>query len=228
MTAVIRFIIDIEGWIYFFAIIGIIINIFRMVIFVQKWRVSQFGLEREIARKKIITSITTIALLAFLILAELFFTSYSSAKLLSMEALATPTIDVMATPTVPFNLGQTGQDQAPDSFTETSTPEAGGCIPEQLEWISPQADDEIRGVIQLIGTVNVTNLGFYKYEYKALSAQDWTTIAGGNVSVIEGELGGSWDTENVIPGDYQLRLVVTDNQAVELPACVIPIRIAAP
>jgi hypothetical protein len=42
--------------------------------------------------------------------------------------------------------------------------------------------------------------------------------------VVQGSL-GQWDTTSVPPGDYQLRLVVTDNQGQALPACVISVRV---
>ena len=37
---------------------------------------------------------------------------------------------------------------------------------------------------------------------------------------------GQWDTGTLAPGDYQLRLVVSDNQGQALPACVITVRVS--
>ena len=39
---------------------------------------------------------------------------------------------------------------------------------------------------------------------------------------------GQWDTSILTPGDYQLRLVVTNTQGQSLPPCIIPLRITAP
>ncbi len=228
MAAVIQFFIDLEGWVYLVAGLVIIIFTGRLIHFIQKWKLAQFGLEREIARKKIMTSVTTLILCLVLIIAELFFTSYASAALVSMRELATPTISFEPTPTVPFNLGGASSTAGDASVEIASTAETSGCIPGQLEWISPAANDEVRGTVQLIGTVNVVNMGFFTYEFRSATTESWTTIAGGNTTVIENDLGGSWDTASIIPGDYLLRLVVSDNQGVNLPACIIPIRIVAP
>jgi hypothetical protein len=54
------------------------------------------------------------------------------------------------------------------------------------------------------------------------------TIAGGSLPVVEGALGGLWQTDNLLPGEYELQLVVLDSRNNSLPPCVIPIVIKAP
>jgi hypothetical protein len=103
-----------------------------------------------------------------------------------------------------------------------------GCTPGQVEWTFPKAGDEISGKVELKGTVNVPNLGFYKYEFSQAGVENWMTIAAGNENNKVDAVLGTWDTTLLIPGDYQLRLVVADNQNQLMPACVIPIRIVAP
>jgi hypothetical protein len=107
-------------------------------------------------------------------------------------------------------------------------PGAEGCIPGVVEWTSPKSGGQVSGVVTLKGTVNVANLGFYKYEYSQGSSGNWITIAAGNQKRTDSELGGAWNTGQLIPGDYKLRLVVADNQNQTLPACVIAIRIISP
>ncbi len=82
----------------------------------------------------------------------------------------------------------------------------------------------MKGKIVLIGTVNIPNFGFYKYEVAALGSDTWATISAGREIVIDSKL-GEWITTALIPGDYQLRLVVTDNQGQELQACVVSVRV---
>jgi hypothetical protein len=89
---------------------------------------------------------------------------------------------------------------------------------------SPQAGDEIKGTIELIGTVNIPNFGFYKYEVARMGSDTWATISANRDPVIDGLI-GRWNTTALTPGDYQLRLVVTDNQGKMLPACVVPVRV---
>jgi len=45
--------------------------------------------------------------------------------------------------------------------------------------------------------------------------------------VREGRL-GTWDTSALAPGNYMLRLVVTDNQGIALTPCVIQVVVDAP
>ena len=55
---------------------------------------------------------------------------------------------------------------------------------------------------------------------------------GGRLVIVDQPLGGSgsgtWDTSQLVPGDYLLRLVVTDNVNNLFPACVISVRVVAP
>ena len=99
-----------------------------------------------------------------------------------------------------------------------------GCIPGEIALSSPKAGEEIKGIIDLIGTVNVPNLGFYKYEVAPLGSDTWATISAGRNIVSDSSL-GRWNTTALTPGDYQLRLVVTDNQGTALPPCVVPVRV---
>jgi len=77
-----------------------------------------------------------------------------------------------------------------------------------------------------MGTVNIPNLGFYKYEVASQGSDTWATISADRVVVTNGIL-GRWDTAALTPGDYQLRLVVTDNQGKSLSPCIVPIRVMA-
>jgi hypothetical protein len=90
--------------------------------------------------------------------------------------------------------------------------------------ISPKAGSEAKGKLDIQGTVNIPNLGFYKYEVAPLNSNVWATISAGRDIKINQSL-GQWDTTALTPGDYQLRLWVTDNQGNSLPPCVIPLRV---
>jgi hypothetical protein len=81
--------------------------------------------------------------------------------------------------------------------------------------------------VELLGTVNIPNLGFYKYEFSEPGSDVWSTIAADNVAKVNGTI-GYWNTGQLTPGDYLLRLVVVDNQNNPFPACVIAVRVVAP
>jgi hypothetical protein len=104
---------------------------------------------------------------------------------------------------------------------------SNGCVAGTLEWTYPKNDGQLKGTETLKGTIQVPNLGFYKYEYSSAGSDNWVTIAAGNQKVTDKEL-GTWDTSQLVPGDYRLRLVVADNKNQALPACIISVRIISP
>ncbi|NWF62862.1 MAG: hypothetical protein HXY38_01025 [Chloroflexi bacterium] len=135
--------------------------------------------------------------------------------------LPTPTTDFISTPTGTLSAELmtqfAGQSQG-------APPNSAGCAPGQIEITFPKAGEEIKGIIELIGTVNIPNFGFFKYEVAPGGSDTWATIAAGRSVVNAGPL-GRWDTTALPPGDYQLRLVVIDNQGQALAPCVVPVQV---
>ncbi len=78
--------------------------------------------------------------------------------------------------------------------------------------------------MELIGTVDIPQFGFYKFEVSPAGAENWSTVFAGR-EVIHDDVLGRIDTGELTPGDYELRLVITDNLGEALPPCVIPIRV---
>jgi hypothetical protein len=185
-----------------------------------------FGLEREIAHRHMSQAISVLVLVGFLAFAEFVLVVFLVPNIPALSRLATPTMNPLLTPTGTFALvfEQTLGTGTPGS---TPTVQATGCIPGQIDITSPKAGDKIQGSITLKGTANVPNFGFYKYEFSPIGADAWAAILASRTPVQDGDL-GNWDTSAIATGDYQLRLVVTNNQGNELPACIIPLRIKAP
>ena len=143
------------------------------------------------------------------------------------NVLATPTIDRLATPDKTQSVTATPV-MTPTGLLPTLAVVAEGCIPGQIEWTFPTNNGQINGTVTLKGTINVADLGFYKYEYSSAGSDTWITIAAGNSRKTDEALGGQWNTAQLAQGDYRLRLVVADNQNQTLPACTINIRITSP
>jgi hypothetical protein len=141
---------------------------------------------------------------------------------LPANALTTPTLDFISTPT--GTLSAELMTHFANLPPQPAAVDSVGCVANRIMLTSPSSGDEIKGTIELIGTVNIPNFGFYKYEVARMGSDTWATISADRVPVIAGLL-GRWNTTSLTPGDYQLRLVVTDNQGVVLPACVVPVRI---
>ena len=226
MKAVLGFFIRFAFPIYLLLIVGLLFGIRRLVQARAEAREANYGLEREIAHRHISQAISTLAIVGFLAVAEMVLVVFLAPSLPAIFKMATPTMNPLLLPTgtLPPDLLGTVVAVTPGS---TPTAQAAGCIPGQIDITSPKPGDEIKGQVTLTGTANIPNFGFYKYEFAPRDSDEWSAIQASRKIVISGEL-GKWDTSAINQGDYLLRLVVTDNQGNELPACVIPIRIKAP
>jgi len=188
----------------------------------HEWQIAVYKLEKEFSLRRLGQAAAVSTLLVILFCFEFSMTSFIIPGLPAEVFLVTSTPDFISTPTGTLSAEMMTQFAALPPQTQVAG--AVGCIPGQLDLTSPAAGDEIRGIIDLIGTVNISNFGFYKYEVAPLGSDTWATISAGRTVVSNASL-GRWNTTALTPGDYQLRLVVTDNQGIAQPACVVPVRV---
>jgi hypothetical protein len=170
----------------------------------REWQTAVYSLERQFSSRRMGQSAAISILIVILFCVEVFMASFIIPGLPSDVFLTTPTLDLIP--------------------PQTAIANTTGCTPNQIMITSPQPGEQIKGAIELIGTVDIPNFGFYKYEVAAQGSNTWATISAGRAIVNKGSL-GRWDTTALTPGDYQLRLVVTDNQGQALPVCIVPVRI---
>jgi len=192
----------------------------------REWRDAVYGLEREFALRRMSQAIAALALILVLFCGELVTASFIVPNLPASMLVPTATPDMLATPT------GTISPELATSVALTPRPSSApagknGCVPNRVNISSPGDGQELKGTVELSGTAEIQDFGFYKYEVSPLGVESWATISAGRDRVAGGSL-GQWDTTALSPGDYQLRLVVTDNQGRALPACVIQVRIVAP
>jgi hypothetical protein len=230
MEVVLSYLQNYEGWIY--GLLGIVaLFYFQKLIFAWKdWQGTVFGLEREIAQRRFTSALTMLLLLALFVLMEFVIVSFVAPSYPQSLSLPTATLDLLATPTatLPALVGAANAVATLEvSPTASALPIQEGCVAGQIEWADPKPGDTIRETVELKGTVNVPNLGFYKYQYANPGEDVWTDIAAGNQPKVNGQI-GFWNTSQLNPGDYQLRLVVYDNQNQPFPACIIPVRVTRP
>jgi hypothetical protein len=225
MTEILDFLAEFEIW--FYIILGLISLIFFSRLFksIGDWREAAFGLEREIAQRRFRSSLSILVLLFILFVGEFFFVTYSSSLMPDQTNLATPTIDILASPS-PTTITMVVEEES-ENLSPTAITDQEGCIPGKIEWIYPEPASEVEDVVRLIGTVDIENFGFYKYEYTEPGNTIWKTIAGGNTVKKEEQI-GLWNTSQIVPGDYLLRLVVLDNVNNEYPACIVSVRVINP
>jgi hypothetical protein len=226
MAAILRFFIRIAPLIYILFAIGLLFGIRRLLQARNERHGAAYGLEREIAHRHMNQAISTLVLVGVLGFAEFFLVVFLVPNIPALLQLATTTMNPLITPTSTLPL-QFIETRNAGTAGATPTAQAAGCIPGQIAISSPKPGEEIQGSVTLKGTANIPNFGFYKYEFSSMGSDAWKTISANREAVQDGDL-GNWDTSTIATGDYQLRLVVTDNQGNELPACVIPLRIKAP
>lgn len=229
MNVFLRALVKYEVLIYFF--LGLVVIFFLRQVFSawREWRTALFGLEKEHSQAKFNQGLTIVIFCAFLAISLFVTTTFIAPSVPNLYQIATPTIDMTAQATQEQGLSLQVTQTTTGLIPTLNTMFDKGCIAGQIEWMNPYDGETISGTIELEGTVNVQDLGYYKYEYAQAGSDSWTTLAAGSTKVIDGSLGGSWDTttDDIIPGDYQLRLVVYDNAGEVFPECIINITIVS-
>ncbi len=226
MAAIYRFLSTYEVLIYIGLAIGGLIVGRWLWRYWNEWREAYYGLEKEFALRRMGRAVAALTLVLILACGELITASIIVPSLPAAFFLATPTLDLFATPTGTISAELATQI----ALTPRPVPTiegAEGCQPGKLAISSPKAGSEVRGTVDIQGTVDIPDFGFYKYEVAPLNSDAWATISAGRKTHVNESL-GNWDTTAITPGDYQLRLVVTDNQGQALPACIIPVRVLPP
>ena len=189
----------------------------------REWQDSVFNLEREFALRRL-GRITAIALLILgLVFAEFFIATFVAPSLPAADIVTTPTLDLLATSPGTLSPGAATQSVL-SPVTQSAPSGMSGCIPDQIMITEPAPGEVVRGTVKLIGTANVENFGFYKYEIAPLGTQNWATISAARVPHINEEL-GDWNTLLLTNGEYFLRMVITNNVGVSLEPCVIAVRV---
>jgi hypothetical protein len=227
MFGILSFFVNLAPIIFGLLAVGLIFGLRQITRARAEERGAAFGMEREIAQNHMRQATATLGVVTFLAVAEFALVVFIVPNIPGLTQLATPTMNPLTTPTGTFPLEFMETLGVVTPGGPTATAEATGCIPGQIDITTPKSGDTVKGSIELVGSANVPNFGFYKYEFAPLGSDTWATILANNKVVQDGNL-GNWDTSAITPGDYQLRLVVSDNKGNNLPACVVPVRIIAP
>jgi hypothetical protein len=223
MAAILGLFIQFAPLIYIVLILVALFGLRWLIKARSELRGSAYGLEREIAHRRMSQALSILVVVGFLASAEFILVFFLVPNIPALSLLDTPTINPLSTPASQIPLQPVGTI-GPGTPGSTPTLQTTGCIPGQIGITFPKPGDQIQGQITLLGSANIPNFGFYKYEFKPIGSDNWAAIVANNKVVLNSTL-GNWDTTAVATGDYLLRLVVTDNQGNELPACIVPIRI---
>jgi hypothetical protein len=223
MGPVYRTLASYEPLIYIALAIGALFAFRRMWRSWREWRDSVYGLEREFALRRLGQATAAAFLVLALVFVEFFVATFIAPSLPATDILATPTLDLLLTPE-----GTLSPDQATQAALSPVTQEVqtgmSGCVPEKIMITVPEPGDDVSGTVDITGTANIPNFGFYKYEIALQGSQNWATISAGRDPKVDASL-GSWNTTSLTNGEYFLRLVITDNVGMALEPCVIAVRV---
>lgn len=219
MIEFLRYLRDVEYLVYF--ILGGL-AVWQLRNFYLAWeelRAAAFGLERETAQTRLNRSAALLVVLLFLTAAEFGLVSFIIPAVPGVDPIPTSTIDLLATPTTtvapetvvaPTATLITGQPGTP--FVQE------GCVPGEVMITFPENNSVVSGIVEIEGTANIEDFGFYKFEISPANSDTWQTIQAGDDPKVD-EVLGFWATNQLEPGNYSLRLVVLDNQGIQRDPC---------
>jgi hypothetical protein len=190
----------------------------------SEWRNSVYGLEREFALRRLVRSTAFGLLVLGFIFAEFFIATFIVPSLPALDALATPTLNLLVTPANTLSPEEATQVALTPVVQQPAPSGMSGCVPNQIMIESPAPGERVTGTVTLNGTASIPNFGFYKYEVSSLGSNQWATISAGDVPVTQAAL-GDWDTSTLANGDYFLQLVIIDNAGNTLEPCVIAVSV---
>jgi hypothetical protein len=240
MAIFIKLIADYALWLYAFLGFGILFFLRLVIIARREQEIAVFSLEREAAVNKGYRAALS-ALLLVLLAVGVYYVSNVLAERVPMpgnvEPTATPLLFLTPTPTPAPPTATPTATNTPrplptllplptDTPAALPTPTAppAACPNPNVRITYPPMHAVVNGVVQIVGSANIDNLDYYKFEYRPLGVANWTFLQRFSIPVKGGVL-GAWDTGTVDPGEYEVRLVVVDVTGNYPEPCVIALTV---
>lgn len=204
--------------------IGILIYLRKFIISLHEWQQSVFGLEQNIAKRKLVSATTGIALLILLMIGEFLLVVVIGPQMPEQHAQRITEFNPLATATATISVEES---QIPSSTVTAGVMEEtleSNCVEDVLEITSPGDGETVSGIVEIVGTVNVEDFGYYKYEYSTIGTINWITIAAEDQLKLD-ELLGNWNTFDLTPGSYLLQVVPLNSAGESLAPCIIRLEV---
>lgn len=228
MEQALQFFRDYEIWIYVLLGILALWQVRKFALAWEELRGAYFGLEREAAQSRLNSAATMVVILIIMAVAEFTLVTFVIPTVPGANPLPTNTLNLLATPTTTLPAPTQKPNETPGlTATPGEIPAAEGCVAGEVNLTSPLNGERISGSVSVQGSADIPNFGFYTLQIAHPGDSVWLQILVGEQVVKNSSL-GTWETSTLTPGEYLLRLVVTDNVANELPPCAIQVTIEAP
>jgi hypothetical protein len=235
MTILVKLIADYAAWLYLF--MGLVAFLFLRAYLVSRRERDNaiFTLEREAATGRMVQATLGFVVTGVVIAGVLYISHILVAEVPLPQATPTPTVLIVLPPTAtPPPLLPTPTPTATprpratvpplNTFTPapvvTPTVVMASCPNPGVRISQPGTGTAVSGVIQLVGSANIANFGYYKFEFRGNGFGDWTFVQRFDQAISGGIL-GAWDTHSVPSGEYEFRLVVVDSTGNYPPPCVL-------
>lgn len=227
MDSLLIFLIHYQTWIYVVLALILVIYLKKLIDAVAAWNATIFGLERDYAQKKVNSALVVVIVTVLLLVSEFISVNYLISAPQALSPLTGNEINEEGVDLAIVSDEAAAASPAQNSGTGVTADGTylGGCAPGILEWISPLPSEVVTGLYMLRATVNVPEMGFFRWDYAPINdPTNWNAISAENLPVIEGDLGLLATTE--IPnGDYILRLEVMSKTNERWAPCDVSIRI---
>jgi hypothetical protein len=223
MADALLFLEEYQGWVYLVLGLAALIYLRLTWRWFRSRRVTIFKLEREQATERLTRSATLLGLALALIGGTFIATTVLGPSMpVSERPTPLPTVSLLATATFPQTEAEALVTSTPLPVTEV---DSAGCANPQATIRAPATGESLTGAVEITGTADIPNFAFYKYEYISLTPGSvWRAIGAGTRPTTD-DLLGTWDTTLVLPGEYALRLVVTDTAGNAPQPCMILVRV---
>jgi hypothetical protein len=194
----------------------------------REYRAAFFSLERDRARERLVRGILLLSLSLIAVLGVFLVANFASPAV-PLERLPTPvpTVSLLDQPALELSAVPPEGQATPIANQETSP---SGCDNPNATILAPKDGETVSGIVEIRGVANIPAFAFYKIEMRETGEGEWRAILAGTEPVcedlcpVEGTL-GRWDTSLLMPGDYMLRLVVTDAVGNAPLPCTVNLRI---
>jgi len=228
MEQALQFFRDYEIWIYFLLGILALWQVRKFALAWNELRGAFFGLEREAAQTRVNSAATMVVILIIMAVAEFTLVTFVVPTVPGANPLPTLTLDLLATPTTTLPPPTQDPNATPGpTATPGEVPAAEGCVAGQVNLIAPVNGERISGSYIVKGSAQLANFGFYTLQITHPGDSVWLPILVGQQAV-KNDVLGTWETSTLTPGEYLIRLVVTDNVGNELTPCSIQVTVEPP
>lgn len=224
LNDILRGLITYSAGIFILLGVGLLIYLRKFIRGLREWQGSVFGLEKDLAQRKLISASTGLTLLILLLIGEFLLIAVIGPRMSLLPDEPGRIVDPLATPTTTLSAAD---NETPEPvLTPLAAQEnlVSECVEDILEITSPSNGEQVSGTVELLGSVNVEDFGSYKYEYSTTGTINWVTIAAGNQLKLDESL-GFWYTSSLSPGPYLLKLVPLNNLGEELTPCIISVEV---